>query len=825
MSRKVIGTVVFVGIAAMVASPAPAADWTLQASSGFSLPLYTNGGWGMNLTRDYKRIMFNSIAIDGNGYVFATANALNDNTQPGGVTVYQPNGSGGYTKLRDIDVNASAWPGMITKLMTRRQDGQVYALQNYSEIETGYTFNVPNRILKLQADGTVSLVKDLTAYFQGLGYTAAQSWVEDAEMGPDGHIYFNVNGADGYFKYHHFWRINMPGGAVQEAVRDTAVNEGHAARQLMFSLKYVGTKNYVDSFTDLHLGGSPARTANPWAWGWDRINPDPVGSNYYLRPVNPNGDNSPNWGRDRTTLLAYDGTRKALWMGVRGPAETYNRWQAYRQTTSEAEPAAGQGWGDLTLDPADTTGVVNMGAVTWNKENDRIRWFQPAEYLNDPKFINGLTIAARLKLVNWNSPAYFIAISPSGYANCQGNDTNPWVGVRVNGSNLELCDIKNNNAVLKNIGTFANNTWMEIRLFGTAYQNQDRVKCWVNGVLQYDSAGPDPDPQLTPANWMYTGVGTGVGGYISSAPNLPRTGTGKIVIDWLGYHLGEYTGDAATWANELPDADTPVGSFQPCHVLPHYWLYSAIMTRWVGTDSEPSLYSGVGISGQNPDPMPGVTRVDAWHCNGNDPAASNKSTGAPYWVQAMAINPCDGSAYMSWSAFLVNTAHGDSSRFAWGYYLDDSVSPYASLGKVYRVGFYDPGLYGPEADQGAMPGAGANSVVAALAFTPSGSTVLAHVIDSTDRTYKLYAAPNPNGGYCCNDPFADVVPAGGDGFVDMNDFAAWQRCYNDNPVDFQPECACFDRNGDQRVNGQDLISFINCASSPGVQADPNCDGF
>ncbi len=825
MSRKLIGTVAVVAITAVLAGPAWAANWALQGSSGFSLPVYPTGAWGMNLTRDYKRIMFNSIAIDGNGYVFATANTLNDNSQPGGVTVYQPDGLGGYTKLRDIDVNATSWPGMITKLMTRRQDGQIYALQNYSEIEWGYATSVPCRILKLQADGTVSLVRDLSAYFVGLGFTAAQSWIEDAEMGPDGHIYFAVNGADGYFKYHYFWRVQLPSGTVQEAIRDTATNEGHGLRRLMWSVKYVGTKNFIDSFTSLHLGGAPQRTANPWAWGFEKINNDPTNNKYWVRPVNPYGDSTPNWGRDRVTALAYDGSRKALWMGVRGPAETYNRWQAYRQTTSE-NPASGQGWGDLTLDPAYTTGVANIGALTWNKENDRIRWYQPSEYLNDPKFINGLTIAARLKLIDWNAPTYVVAISPSGYANCQGNDTNPWVGVRVNGGNLELWDIKAN-ALLKNVGTFSNNTWMEIRLFGTAYQNQDRVKCWINGTLQYDSAVDNPKPVLTPANWMYTGVGTGVGGDQGAAPVIQRTGTGRIVIDWLGYHLGEYTGDAATWANELPDTDTPVGSFQPCHVLPHYWLYTAIMTRWVGTDSEPSLYSGVGIAGQNPDPMPGLTRMDHWHCNGNDPVASNKSTGSPYWVQALAVNPCDGSAYMSWSAYLVNQYHGDTSRFAWGYYLDDSVSPYASLGKVYRIGFYDAGVNpsDPETDQGSMPGAGANSVVAALAFTSSGQTVLAHVIDSTDRTYKLYAAPNPNGGYCCNDPFADVVPTGGDGMVDMNDFAAWQRCYNDDPNDFDPACSCFDRNGDNRVNGQDLISFINCASAPGVEADKNCDGF
>jgi hypothetical protein len=80
----------------------------------------------------------------------------------------------------------------------------------------------------------------------------------------------------------------------------------------------------------------------------------------------------------------------------------------------------------------------------------------------------------------------------------------------------------------------------------------------------------------------------------------------------------------------------------------------------------------------------------------------------------------------------------------------------------------------------------------------------------------------------CNDPFAD---ADNNGTVDLNDYAAWQRCYTGpTGTGFDAaECSCFDRDGDVDVDdgedGQsDLDAFINCASSHPIPADPDCDG-
>jgi len=59
-----------------------------------------------------------------------------------------------------------------------------------------------------------------------------------------------------------------------------------------------------------------------------------------------------------------------------------------------------------------------------------------------------------------------------------------------------------------------------------------------------------------------------------------------------------------------------------------------------------------------------------------------------------------------------------------------------------------------------------------------------------------------------------------DGDIDMDDFAAFQRCWTgmgDPHGEFVPECAVFDRPpGDQAVDGADLAYFLGCATGPGV---------
>jgi hypothetical protein len=82
-------------------------------------------------------------------------------------------------------------------------------------------------------------------------------------------------------------------------------------------------------------------------------------------------------------------------------------------------------------------------------------------------------------------------------------------------------------------------------------------------------------------------------------------------------------------------------------------------------------------------------------------------------------------------------------------------------------------------------------------------------------------------GLACHNPFAD---ADGDGDVDMNDFAEFQKCFSGSGHPLTGDCKCFDRpeegfpDGDNDVDQTDFNSFVNCATRANVAADPNCDG-
>ncbi len=278
-----------------------------------------------------------------------------------------------------------------------------------------------------------------------------------------------------------------------------------------------------------------------------------------------------------------------------------------------------------------------------------------------------------------------------------------------------------------------------------------------------------------------------------------------------------------------------------------------IMGRWSGDPTKPILFQQK--EGGNPGdltlplrhgtpeaPDANNPNADVWHSNGN--TAGGSTNGGDYWVSAMAINPGDGSAWVSWGA---------SSSYNY-------AGPYGPVGKVYRVGVDSVGANGDED----APLPGGTSQVVALHFTVS--KVYAMVCDmsagsASPTTFKLYSKLNDRGACCtpsgctetwagecvganvefqgagttcatsdctyrvCYDPFAD---ADGDGDVDQLDFAVLQACYTGaggTLSDWPVKCSCFNRDApvDQDVDGVDFSAWIPCASGPGIAADETCD--
>ena len=68
----------------------------------------------------------------------------------------------------------------------------------------------------------------------------------------------------------------------------------------------------------------------------------------------------------------------------------------------------------------------------------------------------------------------------------------------------------------------------------------------------------------------------------------------------------------------------------------------------------------------------------------------------------------------------------------------------------------------------------------------------------------------------CSSPMVDFD---GDLDVDQADFAFLQLCFDD-PI--PAGCECADVVSDGVINVSDVNAFEDCASGPGVAADPNC---
>lgn len=172
--------------------------------------------------------------------------------------------------------------------------------------------------------------------------------------------------------------------------------------------------------------------------------------------------------------------------------------------------------------------------------------------------------------------------------------------------------------------------------------------------------------------------------------------------------------------------------------------FTAIMSRWEGETANPGLFSETVDA-----PKSGIVDLNTsqsedaavWHMNGNDPFITLQSNGGKYWCGALAVNPADGTAWMSWGADKYLQEGFDYVGFG----------PFAPVGAVYTVG--NDGT-GPAGDEGTPRlSAPLPSWVMALAFGERGGACYAFALtcDLNDGQYDLYQAPVdcPPTGACC----------------------------------------------------------------------------
>ncbi len=767
---------------ALLAGPLQAANWTLVGTPGFT---------GSNtMFTDFQRIRFNSIIRDNAGNIYATAQVGNNNgTAPGanagGLTIFP---AGGGPQI-DVNVFSAGFPGAITRLVLAG-DGAVYGLQNWLEINWEFNSGIPNRIIKITPTGGI------TEIFNSGTPTADNKRINGMTVGGDGYVYWTTSGwgTDVNDKLRYFWRYTAGSAApaVQESPMNTLINNGFSEKSRMFDLEFVGRKNGIDTFAAMFANNN----WDPFAMGWDKVNFDSPGlyspPNYnYFNRRNANGSSNTGW-RDRITAIAYDPANKKLWVGGRGGG-TGSPW------------SQNDGNGSIIVDGA------NYYMRSNKTGNNSPRWRRE---INDAS----LTIGARLR-INSHSAGYndFLlhAVCDTGVA----GTNSPWVGLTINPATSHLL-LKNVNATgtgsqLADLGAFALGTFYEVSIHVNA--TTGRVRCWLDGAQVYDAVVAD----TTAHNGEVQAGAATTYGPADDAETL------QADFDWIGYGPGEIPQPDNNWPRQKIASGGVLACYLDGNVLPENWRRSNVMTRWSGLGSEPALFSGVGLTGVNPDPMPGIAQIDVWHANGNDPDVENQSVGGNYWVNTIAINPCDGRAWLAWGGQQSNIGGP-------GYYVP--VNELSRLGHVYTID-KDGNAHFNTTDEGAPAGSNTSQVVA-LYFTPDRRKVLASTVDLATGAYAVYEALNP--GACCNDPRADVEPGAlgtaefGDGDVDMRDYSVFQECFRSGTP--TGACTCLDYDNNGQVNDLDFENFKRCAelfpvtgpfggtrSRDQVPAVPGCD--
>lgn len=337
------------------------ASWEYVGQSGFSHALPAPGGTPAWM--DSSRLRLNSIVGDPTGNVYATAANGNNKGVAGGLTIFKNDGS----KV-NVDMNALGLPGGVTKLVTAG-DGKVYGLQNWYEINWAWDSGVDSRLVRINPNGTVDVVKN----FGNTGANNLTKQVTGLTVGGDGKLYLTTSGTGD--KYNVFWRYDdtKPDGdpAVLTSLRP-GVNNGWSDADRMLNLEYVGG----DQFNIINSGGN-SWSQDPISAGADRAGG--MASN-------------PGWGRNHLTASAYDSVNNRLWTGARGASNRLilSRWD-------NISPVDGKAGGNMVwhaVGDADTAGTAWVSGLDTDLNGDAWMSFMVN---NNTSNINGL----REKVIRW----------------------------------------------------------------------------------------------------------------------------------------------------------------------------------------------------------------------------------------------------------------------------------------------------------------------------------------------------------------------------------------------------------------------------------------
>ncbi len=871
MNKSLYRTVLAVGCilcmtAGLFAQGPGALTWTLEGTSGFTTD-------GTNHDKG-NRMMFNDAVIDGDGRIFTTANVPNNNGSPfGAVTIYEPDGSGGWN-VTDVNVDTAGYPGVVCKLTV--VDGKVYALQNYYWVEwwgcdedswwgggspppdMPEVLRQDDRIIRINSDGTVDEIYNS-------GRAIGDRIVDIAPGHGEGKIYMTMTGDNTNF----FRRIDPSGPGPYSVENAPHTGDGWGTNHSLRDLIPAGT---LEDGSPMWISFSYDRGPTwrgPAGMGWD--------SEDYRRTASlPDGtlaEDGTNWGWEWITELAYNEVTKQLWIG----SKSWMHWQwAWNRHGPEPgiNPAGGATGGADTIqpDPADVAIYETEKPPASDPNLDGYQWseFDLFGAYWDDVVPNPMTAEIRFRINSYSTspdPTYAAYIMRLGFYGPYSSAPNSPVGMLYfdgNTGHLELHQLNlvgtaHTATVLADLGAINTGTWYAVRLI--LDNSALTAKCYLDGTEKYNGS------IAAYGDWFEGrfdfGSAVDVDGWAFGADTnlyVPGDETASVDFDYAACAPGVsmIPPDNSQWLNGPTDEGGLAASFMDGRVQPAEFLQTNITVRFNGDPDNESFYTTVDTTNNR---YFGPTGWSVWHHNMIFPATTNQPVGGQYWCSALEVNPKDGSAYMSWS--------GDNGSEYGDYYC--APGDWGPVGNIYRMtkdastpadqDLASNVLGAPQSGHSTPAKADNKSHVEDILFT--GDKVYALVVDLEDGEYNLFSADNPaeDGACClptgcqelselqclaadgvyqgdgttcasvdcefqvCHDPFAD---ADGDGDVDQDDFARFQICYtgaSGDPLGTYPpqNCDCFDTDDDGDIDGDDFTAFQACASGPGIAADPNCD--